>query len=309
MSDTIKGKGVEKEIPQGVALAIEEALTTPLSASIDSSHSPSPFTSSPIPLPERAHHPHPMRPLPPRLLSSLARTTMPTAGLTYVSAKSPQKRSSHGESSTAWLSASPAGLDDDPFPDLDPETGLPVDKWSASRADTPSLHLQRTITDLLATQPETASSSLLPFTLPHVKLPTMPTVPNLPSMPSLPTLPSLPGRSTLSASGSKRGFSSTSGNDDWGNWASGWWSGHKSKVDETLAEEDQAETVEEEQEKHRRKCKRLNRVVANVQIAAPKTQSSFATACSDLTISDPPACPPCKYPTGGGSVKCSNQTA
>jgi hypothetical protein len=126
----------------------------------------------------------------------------------------PQKRSSHGESSTAWLSASPAGLDDDPFPDLDPETGLPVDKWSASRADTPSLHLQRTITDLLATQPETASSSLLPFTLPHVKLPTMPTVPNLPSMPSLPTLPSLPGRSTLSASGSKRGFSSTSGNDD-----------------------------------------------------------------------------------------------
>ena len=219
--------------------AIEDALNTPmsLSSSVDSSYEP-----SPIPRPPQAHQPTPLRPMRPRLLSQLTRSTMPTASLTYAAAGSPRRRVSsdrpmpgQGESSTAWMSASPVEAEDS-FPDLDPDTRMPVRSDSA-----PSLHLQRTITDLLAS-PSSSSSSYLPFNLPKVGLP------------SLPNLPGLPARSSLDGVGSRRNISSTSTNDDWGSWATGWWSGHKSKVDATLAKEDQADTVEEEKEKHRRKC-------------------------------------------------------
>lgn len=254
-----------------VSTAIEEALSTPLplGSSIDSSYSPSPISRPP-----QAHHPAPVRPMPPRLLSGLARSTLPTASLTYANAgpsnhgapKQPTvlDLDNLGESSTAWRSASPVEYDES-FPDLDPTTGLPLGQ-ATRRARDPSLHLQRTITDLQASEANEKGSSFLPFSIAVPKgLPGIGNIPSLPSV-SLPTvslpsvsIPSIPGLPSLSSKSSdvdlsKRNFSTSTKGEDWGTWATGWWSGNKSKVDETLSKEDQADTVEEEQEKHRRKC-------------------------------------------------------
>lgn len=259
IAQMIKGKGKEREVHPAVSTALEEALTTPLSSSIDST-----YASSPISLPPRAHYATPIRPLPPRLLSQLARSTMPTAGLSYASAGKRRAVSegdpSRGESSTAWRSASPVEMDE-PFPDLDPDSGLPQRRKDSTDSDAPSLHLQRTITDLLAAQPDKQNTSFLPFSVPGLNLPSLPSMPSIPSLPSMPNLPSinLPGHSALDGTGAKRSISTTSPKDDWGSWATGWWSGHKTKVDETLSKEDQADTVEEEQEKHRRKCELSSR--------------------------------------------------
>lgn len=269
-------KGKAKEIHPAVTSAIEDALNTPmsLSSSIDSSYEP-----SPIPRPPQAHRPPPLRPMRPRLLSQLTRTTMPTASLTYEAAGPPRRRVSsdrpppgQGESSTAWMSASPVEAEE-PFPDLDPDTRMPMRSDSA-----PSLHLQRTITDLLAS-PASSSSSYLPFDLPKVPKVGLPSLPNLPSLPSL---PGLPGRTSLDGAGSRRTISSTSANDDWGSWATGWWSGHKTKVDATLSKEDQAETVEEEQEKHRRKCESSHRPKVMPRLTADRTPKNPIVFCHGL---------------------------
>jgi len=268
-----KGKGKAQDIHAAatVSTAIEEALATPLSlsSSVDSSYAP-PVPLSPIPRPPQAHQAPPMRPIRPRLLSGLARSTLPTASLTYASA-APKRRlasegtPSRGESSTSWRSTSPVEMDQ-PFPDLDPQTGMPTNAEADQRATSPSLHLQRTITGLLAAPSTETSSSLMSFSLPNMpsmpnmsNLPSMPSMPNIPGMPNMPRfgMPSLPGRPSLDRSASRRSFSSTSSKekDDWSSWASGLWSGpSKKKVDATLAEEDQADTIEEEHEKHRRKC-------------------------------------------------------
>ena len=269
-----KGKGKEREIHPAISSAIEEALATPLSlsSSVDSSYEP---PHSPISRPPQAHQAPTMRPIRPRLLSGLTRSTLPTASLTYASA-APKRRvasegtPSKGESSTAWRSTSPVEMDQ-PFPDLDPQTGMPtsIPTTLNGRGSSPSLHLQRTITGLLDAQSAEQNTSLLPFNLPNMpsmpsmsNLPNMPIMPDfssLPNMPSLPRfgMPSLPGRPSMERSESRRSFSSTASRDkdDWSSWASGFWSGNKKKVDATLAEEDRADTVEEEQEKHRRKCK------------------------------------------------------
>jgi triacylglycerol lipase len=70
------------------------------------------------------------------------------------------------------------------------------------------------------------------------------------------SIPSLPGRSSLdmSRSSSARSISTSAPQADWGTWASGLWGGSKGKMDNLMSEDDQAETVEEEQEKLRRKC-------------------------------------------------------
>ena len=268
-----RDKGKAKEIHPAVTSAIEDALNTPmsLSSSVDSSYEP-----SPIPRPPQAHQPPPLRPMRPRLLSQLTRSTMPTASLSYEAAGPPRRRVSsdrpmpgQGESSTAWMSASPVEAEES-FPDLDPDTRMPMRSDSS-----PSLHLQRTITDLLAS-PASSSSSYLPFNIPKVGLP------SLPNLPTLPTLPGLPGRSSLEGAGSRRNFSSTSTNDDWGSWATGWWSGHKTKVDATLSKEDQADTVEEEQEKHRRKCKLCERSAIVYRLMVDRTPKNPIVFCHGL---------------------------
>lgn len=203
---------------------LEEALNTPLppvtiSSSPDSSFQ-RPSLISPLP---RAHQPPLLRPHHPRLLQSLARSTLPTATLTYA-----QREGSHrdrassqlgipqlGESSTGWSRPIiTTSLNDGPFPDLDPSTGLPLDTSRDSANNHPqSRHLQRTITGLLSGPP----------------------------------------RSGLTRTGSLRSISTSASQDDWTSWASGWWSGNKGKVDHVLSEEDQADTVEEERDKLREK--------------------------------------------------------
>lgn len=302
-----KGKGKERDIRPSVSTAIEEALATPisLSSSVDSSYQP---LRSPISRPPQAHQAPPMRPIRPRLLSGLTRSTLPTASLTYASA-GPRRRGasegtpSQGESSTAWRSSSPVEMDQ-PFPDLDPETGMPT--GAGRRGSSPSLHLQRTITGLLTAPSAETSSSLLPFNLPSVpnmsntlSMPSMPSMSNLPSMPNLPGIPSmarfgmpsLPGRPSIERSGSQRNFSSTASTDDWGSWASGWWSGNKKKVDATLAEEDRADTIEEEQEKHRRKCESCQEVLLMID-RTPKNPIVFCHGLLGFDYLGPSSLPP-----------------
>lgn len=280
-----------------ISSAVEEALETPLSrlsisSSVDSTASSSSFGQrSPIPRPPLAHHTSSYENMQPRILSQLARSTLPTASLTYASARSPSYRAQvdgirrstyaagdqhpegHAESSKHGAAlrrvSSPMQLDNDPFPDLDPTTGLPIGPAMPLRrdSDAPSLHLQRTITGLLETpkrapsDPPNTSNAYLPsmFNL-KVGMPTMPSLPNIPSlpnMPSIPSIPNLPGfnRSQNATPDSRRNFSTTSQNDDWLSGVTGWWGGNKKKVDATLSEEDQAETVEEEKENIQRKCK------------------------------------------------------
>ncbi|WWD16675.1 hypothetical protein CI109_101105 [Kwoniella shandongensis] len=240
--------------------AIHDQISPPsISSSLESS---SFLGSSPISHPAEAHHHIPMRPPAPRLLSGLTRTTLPISSLNYASADAPRRSHDRAvsrtdgtergaESSTAWQRAAPTtALSDAPFPDLDPTTGLPLD-LSPSRRDStssnaPSLHLQRTITGLLAAPPATATStSGVGAALGSSILPSMPNI-NF-SMPrvSLPSKPSLEfGR---------RALSSTPSQADLTSWASGWWGGNKGKVDDMMTEEDRADTVEEEKEKLRRK--------------------------------------------------------
>jgi triacylglycerol lipase len=60
---------------------------------------------------------------------------------------------------------------------------------------------------------------------------------------------------SMESNGSRRSISTSSTEQDWGTWASGLWSGGSNrKHDESLAKDDQGDTVEEEEEKHRRKC-------------------------------------------------------
>ncbi|KAI9632469.1 Alpha/Beta hydrolase protein [Dioszegia hungarica] len=211
------------------------------------------FSSSSIPTPPQAHYPSSMTGLGrPRLVSQLTRSTLPTASLAYapdgtrlVSTTEPPKR---GESSTHRRS--PSALIDDPYPDLDPSTGLPL--GSETLEADPRLHLQRTITGIL--DEPVAPAGITGY------LPSMPSLamPNLSSLSmSLPrvSIPSLPGRSSLdmSRSSSARSLSTSAPQADWGTWASGLWGGNKGKMDNLMSEDDQADTVEEEQEKLRRK--------------------------------------------------------
>lgn len=261
-----KDKGKERVIPKRprspydgpgasqtpLSSMLEEALHTPLSpVSIPDSPDSSFERPSLIPAPARAHQPLLLRPNRPRLLYGLARSTMPTSGLTYSSLGERNGLAQHGESSTAWQRPSPT-LSDSPFPDLDPAIGLPLEISGPDGPD-PSRHLQRTITDLLAALPPTEKPSVIPrfsLTLPRV---------------------SLPGtRSSGEMSRTTwREFSSSAPQDDWTTWATGWWSGNKGKVDNTLSEEDQADTVAEEREKHRRKCK-PSRLAALMSDRTPK---------------------------------------
>jgi triacylglycerol lipase len=222
--------------------ALEEALKTPLPpVSVASSLESSFDRKSPISAPPQAHYSVPVRPKPNRLLSQLTRSTLPSSTSQYAAQDRRVTQSgytTHGESSSAWRTSPTTAICDEPFPDLDPTTGLPAaDRRSSIDSDAPSLHLQRTITDLLQS-PVKEPASFLPFNfaLPRVQLP------------GRPSLDSVRPAST-------RSVSSSAPQQDWSSWASSWWSGNKAKMDSQLAEEDQAETVEEEAEKHRRKCK------------------------------------------------------
>ena len=224
-----------------LSMALEEALTTPLSPVSGPSSLESDFhSSSPIPAPPKVHHSAPIRPKPPRLLSQLTRATLPISTGQWASK---DRRVTHGgyqtqgEGSQAGRSRPTTSICDEPFPDLDPTTGLPVaSRRGSASSNAPSLHLQRTITDLLQT-PTKEPSSYLPFNfaLPRVQL---------------------PGRSSVDSDrpSQTRSISTSAPQQDWSSWATSWWSGNKSKVDSQLAEEDQADTVEEEAEIHRRKC-------------------------------------------------------
>ncbi|OCF74844.1 triacylglycerol lipase [Kwoniella mangroviensis CBS 8886] len=237
---------------------LDEALHTSLSPPRSPASLPSSVDStfdgklSMIAEPPLAHHHAPVRPhAPPRLLSQLTRSTLPTSSLTYEYQNRQRNASGsiprEGESSTAWQRSSPTtAICDEPFPDLDPTTGLPINqsrhRRDSSSSDAPSLHLQRTITGLLNTSPRKSSES-------NSLIPSMPSLPNLNlSLPrvSLPSAPSLDFKRNLSTNGTQ---------EDWSSWATGWWSGNKGRVDEMMSEEDRADTVEEEKEKLRKKYK------------------------------------------------------
>lgn len=231
--------------------ALEEALTTPLSpVSISSSLGSSFDTSTPISRPPEAHHATAVRPRPPRLLSQLTRATMPNSTSKYANT---ERRVTYGgmpaggEASQRLRSSPTTALCDDPFPDLDPTTGLPPARTSSTDSDSnaPSLHLQRTISDLVQT-PVQEPNSYLPFnfSMPRVQLPTLPGLPGLSGRPS----------SELKRTDSARSVSTSATQQDWSSWATNWWSGNKGRIDGMLEEGDRADTVEEEVEKHRRKC-------------------------------------------------------
>lgn len=273
--------------------ALEEAIETPLSpVSISSSLGRSSFEqASPISRPPEAHQGTAMRPRPPRLLSQLTRSTLPTSTSKYANTERrvthtgmPSTSSHAASSSKDWRTSPTTALSDDPFPDLDPTTGLPLARRESYDSDAPSLHLQRTITDLLQSPPK-ESSSYLPFNfaLPRVQLPGRPSL-------------------DLKRTDTPRSISSTGPQQDWSSWASSWWTGNKGKVDKLMSEDDQADTVEEEVEKHRRKCELTSSICRpsvlfvqgcadRAQTGHPNTRSSSATVCSDSTTSALPVCP------------------
>jgi len=223
-----------------LSMALEEAITTDLSPISSPSSLESDFRSSPISPPPQAHHSAPLRPKPQRLLSQLTRATLPISTGQYASKDRRVTYGgyfSQGESSQAGRSKPTTAICDDSFPDLDPTTGLPVAlRRNSSSSNAPALHLQRTITDLQQS-PIKEPTSYLPF---NIALPRV-------------SLPGLSSGDNGQPSGT-RSISTTAPQQDWSSWATGWWSGNKKKVDSQLAEEDQADTVEEEVEKHRRKC-------------------------------------------------------
>ncbi|EIW68895.1 hypothetical protein TREMEDRAFT_68852 [Tremella mesenterica DSM 1558] len=231
-----------QRLPRLIPLGYRNISMVPSNPSNDSSFSHRP---SPIPAPPQAHHP--ISPLyqRPKLLSQLTRSTLPSSSLTYAQMEENKRyhyQQSHfnllqnGESSSSasWRLPTVA-TNDEPFPDLDPTTGLPLEisRHTEEDTDVASLHLQRTITDLMKTPPKQKTSFL----------------------PSLPSIPLTWPKATEKGVERKRSMSTSSKQDDWFGWTPGWWSGHKKDVDKDLAEEDQAETVEEEQEKLRRKYK------------------------------------------------------
>lgn len=222
-----------------LSMALEEAITTNLSPVSTPSSLESDFRSSPISAPPQAHHSAPLRPRPQRLLSQLTRATLPISTGQYASKDRSASYGgylSQGESSQAGRSKPTTAINDDPFPDLDPTTGLPIAlRRSSASSNAPSLHLQRTITDLQQS-PVKEPASFLPF---NIALPRV-------------SIPGLSSGDNGQPSGT-RSISTSAAQQDWSSWASSWWSG-KSKMDSQLAEEDQADTVEEEQEKQRRKC-------------------------------------------------------
>jgi triacylglycerol lipase len=263
-----------------LSMALEDAITTSLSpVSISSSLESDFHSSSPIAAPPRAHHSTPLRPKPPRLLSQLTRATLPTSTSQYASR---DRRVTHhgypsqGESSQAWRTSATTALNDEPFPDLDPTTGLPIaQRRGSASSDAPSLHLQRTITDLLQS-PVKEPASFLPFNfaIPRVQI------------------PGLPGRASVDSE--TRSFSTSASQQDWSTWASSWWSGNKKKVDSQLAEEDQADTVEEEVENVRRKCKScfLSRPVADMSDRTPKNPIVFCHGLLGFDYLGPSSLPP-----------------
>ena len=212
----------------------------------------------------------------PRLLSQISRSTLPTSSLTYAQAREMQPSGSRGdfkypyaESSAAAarrrvsLSASSAGVG---FPDLDPMTGLPlmpageasnlaggdgdqdIERRAAQNGQNGQngLQLQRTITGLLKSPTQSMPSVPSPFS--GVGLPKMPALPSMSiSMPGLGWQKQEPSQSS---SMSRRSMSTSSAQNDWG-----WGSGNKGKVDQMMSEEDQADTVDEEREKLKRKCR------------------------------------------------------
>lgn len=218
-----KGKG-----RQTLDSLLDEAISTPVSL-------------QPIaPLPQ-AHYPSSMTGLGrPRLVSQLTRSTMPTASLAYASdgSRIVSETKSHRRSPSALI---------DPYPDLDPSTGLPMGTEEIKELD-PRLHLQRTITGVLATKSESDGLSAY--------LPAMPNLSSLSlSLPKIPSLPSIPiKRPSLDIPSLTRSISTSAPQADWRSWASGLWNGNKRKVDSMMSEEDQADTIEEEQENLRRKC-------------------------------------------------------
>lgn len=256
---------------------LEEALNTPIShaarLSIDQNHSPSSgLTDHGLSSPPLAHHPTAFpRIQRPQLVSQLTRSTLPVSSLSYATAsesplnlrqplfsyqpdvealESPRKRttsaSSHASSSTARQS----------FPDLDPATGLPLATTmqrssSAGGESTTSLHLQRTITSLLASpQAETKPKAMSSY---------------LPSLPALSSLSlGIPGRAS-SESGrprtEKRQLSSSlptkKEDDSWGSSLGTWWSGSGAGTKGTegmMADEDVQGSAEETQAKIQEKC-------------------------------------------------------
>ena len=216
---------------------LEEAMSTPMSvsSSVDSHFEHEPFLTPP---PKALHLPLRRQP---RLLSDLVRTTLPASSIAYEGVGVRHGRTiaqdlhQNGESSNGHRHDSRLSRVAEPYPDLDPATALPVGRQYGALSRAPSLHLQRTITDLLSSSQQIRSSSSY--------------LPNLPSFSSV-SLPSFGRTSTESV----RPFSSSASQDDWASWANSWWSGNKGKVDRMMTQDDQAETVEEEKEKHRRKC-------------------------------------------------------
>lgn len=272
LSSSSTDKGKKKEMPEStipqpaspvdvtLVSKIQEALETPLSpvpvtpSSIDSTFD----GRSTIPHPPRAIHAPSRGPLNhPRLVSQLTRATLPVSSLSYATtdstrpsrtrAASDSGLQQYGESSTSWRKS--MMTIDDPFPDLDPSSGLPmdpsrdsIDEFSPSTKTAPSLHLQRTITSLLGTRKDSSESSIFP---------TLSTLGGV--MPNLGLRRSLSARS-LSTSAPAQQQRPEQG--DWTSWATSWWGGtSKGKVDRMMSEEDQAETVDEEKDKLRKKCR------------------------------------------------------
>lgn len=254
----------------------DQSLESMLEEAIDTSLPPASSITPISPLP-RAHYPSTMSAsaFRPRLLSQISRSTLPTSSLTYAQARDMQSGGSGGdmgypyaESSAAAarrrvsLSASAAGMG---FPDLDPMTGLPLMpageasnlpggngdpdiELRAAQNGQNGLQLQRTITGLLKSPTQSMPSVPSPFS--GVGLPKMPALPSMSI--SMPGLGWQKQESAQSSSMSRRSMSTSSAQNDWG-W--GWWSGNKGKVDQMMSEEDQADTVDEEREKLKRKCR------------------------------------------------------
>lgn len=272
-----------RPVPALIDEAIHTSISPPsLSSSLESSFDRT--CPSPIPEPPLAHYPMSLRLRYPRLLTQLARTTLPTSSVSCPSLERHQHGRQWslsegialgaGEGSSSWQRSGPTtALSDEPFPDLDPTTGLPLElssrRTGSASSDAPSLHLQRTITGLLSTPTaksagESSGTKIMPnfnFSLPRV---------SFPSKPSLDF--------------ARPNFSTSSAQDDWGTWASGWWKGNKGKVDQMMSEEDKADTVEEEQEKLRKKCT-WNTYISEIIAYEVMTRSVAKAPCSVLSRS------------------------
>jgi hypothetical protein len=137
------------------------------------------------------------------------------------------------------------------------------------------LQLQRTITGLLKSPTQSMPSAPSPFS--GVGLPKMPALPSMSiSMPGLGWQKQEP---TQSAGPSRRSMSTSSAQNDWG-W--GWWSGNKGKVDQMMSEEDQADTVDEEREKLKRKCR--STLSHEVTVRVPSMPMSTRLTCAYKSV-------------------------